>query len=106
MRPTTYVEIYRTTATLDPDEDQAMEIKSAAKVPASIRRSSVFTTIKGETIPRRVTVYAGRVRADVDVRVDDRLKDSSGVFYVVEEVNSTYSSVVAADKTLLLKRVS
>lgn len=108
MRPTTFVDIYTNSSNpLDPDENQSFDIKSASKVPCAIRRTTTFTTIVGELTPRKITSYAGRVSSQVNVKANDRLRDlNTGLMYVVDEINFTQSSVKAAEKTLVLRRVN
>ncbi len=107
-RPTTFVDIYTGSHNpLDPDQDTTYDIKSASRVPCGIRITTTFTTIVGELVPRKITSYAGRLSSEVDVRVNDRLRDlDTGLMYVVDEINEKQSSVRATDKTLVLRRVN
>lgn len=108
MRPTTFVDIYTNSSNpLDPDQDSSFDIMSASKVPCAIRRTTTFTTIKGETVPRKITSYVGRVSSEVEVQTSDRLRDTqTSLMYVVDEINYTQSSTKAPEKVLVLRRVN
>ncbi|WP_149264290.1 head-tail adaptor protein [Actinomadura sp. K4S16] len=108
-RATTTVSILRTPpGTVDAYGDPVdTDTPIATRIPASIILRTVRQYLPDEHRTTTVETHTGRLRADIDVQPDDRLKDErTGTIYSIENIARPQSYAGLPDLHLDLKRTT
>lgn len=104
--PTTTVSVLRGETTDSLGDPVAADTVVAADVPASILEQRRRVYVQAENRSQQVLFYTGRLPADTDVRILDRLLDAAGSVFFVESVSRVGSPVQMNDLRLDLRKAS
>jgi len=103
-RANTTLDVLRGTTTDEYGDTKQDSYPVAYSVPASLIEQSQTTSRRADNRRQTMRYYRARVSPTSDLRVGDRVRDSSGVVYVVDDITQPTSPVNTPDMRLRLRR--
>jgi len=105
--PNTYVDVYRETNTLDPDEDTDSDVAIILHQPVSIIEQQWSSSLSTSQNSRTLRTAVGRIRGVIEIKRNDRFRDlKTNKMWTVEEVLTNGNPLLRMDTRLMLSRTN